>query len=60
MAFIDKIEPAEPVLSIKFTSEGRKLLSEGKLNAVYYALGDSEINYRFLSKTGISITIYEK
>lgn len=53
MGFIDKIEPIEPVLSIKFTSEGRRLLSEGKLNAVYYALGDSEINYEYLSKTGI-------
>ena len=54
MAFIDKIESSEPILAIKFTNEGRKLLSEGNLNTLYFALGDSEINYEFLENNNLS------
>lgn len=53
MGFIDKFNSSEPVLSIKLTSEGRKILSQGKFNTLYYALGDSEINYDYLLKTGM-------
>lgn len=45
MAFIDKKDPV--VLNIKLTSKGRELLSEGKLNFSFFALGDSEIDYEF-------------
>ena len=45
MAFIDKKDPI--VLNIKLTSKGRELLSQGTLNFKYYAIGDSEIDYRF-------------
>jgi len=44
MAFIDKKDPI--VLNIKLTSKGRELLSQGKLDFKYYALGDSEIDYQ--------------
>ncbi len=52
MAFIDKLDPQ--VLDIKLTSKGRELLSQGKLNIKYFGLGDSEIDYKFLSNTGLS------
>jgi len=45
MAFIDKKDST--VLNIKLTSKGRELLSKGKLNFTYYAIGDSEIDYEF-------------
>jgi len=45
MAFIDKKDPV--VLNIRLTSKGRELLSQGKLNFSYYAIGDSEIDYEF-------------
>jgi hypothetical protein len=45
MAFIDKKDPV--VLNIKLTSTGRSLLSRGKLDFKYYAIGDSEIDYEF-------------
>lgn len=45
MAFIDKKDPI--VINIKLTSKGRELLSQGKLNFSYYAIGDSEIDYGF-------------
>ena len=45
MAFIDKKDPI--VLNIKLTSKGRELLSQGKLNFKYYAIGDSEVDYGF-------------
>jgi hypothetical protein len=45
MAFIDKKDPI--VINIKLTSKGRELLSQGKLNFAYYAIGDSEIDYKF-------------
>jgi len=45
MAFIERIDPT--VLNIKLTSKGRELLSNGKLEFSYYALGDSEIDYNF-------------
>jgi len=48
MAFIDKKNPV--VINIKLTSKGRELLSKGKLNFTYYAIGDSEIDYNFVSK----------
>ncbi len=47
MAFIEKNDPI--VLNIKLTSKGRELLSQGKLNFKYFALGDSEIDYGFNS-----------
>jgi len=47
MAFIEKKDPV--VLNIKLTSKGRELLSTGKLNFKYFAIGDSEIDYDFVS-----------
>ena len=52
MAFINKI--VEPVLTIKLTSKGREKLSIGSLNYTYYAIGDSEIDYKYISNTGLS------
>jgi hypothetical protein len=46
MAFIEKKDPV--VLNIKLTSKGRELLSTGKLNFKYFAIGDSEIDYDFI------------
>lgn len=51
MAFINKI--VEPVLTIKLTSKGREKLSTGSLTYSYYAIGDSEIDYNYISKTGL-------
>lgn len=48
MAFIEKNDPI--VLNIKLTSKGRELLSQGKLDFKYYAIGDSEIDYNFNSE----------
>jgi len=45
MAFIGKKDPV--VLNIKLTSKGRELLSKGSLDFKYYAIGDSEIDYKF-------------
>ena len=45
MAFIEKKNPV--VMNIKLTSKGRELLSQGKLDFKYYAIGDSEVDYRF-------------
>ena len=45
MAFIEKKNPI--VMNIKLTSKGRELLSQGKLDFKYYAIGDSEIDYEF-------------
>lgn len=48
MAFIEKKDPV--VINIKLTSRGRELLSQGKLNFQYFAVGDSEIDYNFISE----------
>jgi hypothetical protein len=48
MAFIEKKDPV--VINIKLTSKGRELLSQGKLTFDYYAIGDSEIDYGFISE----------
>ena len=48
MAFIEKKDPV--VINIKLTSKGRELLSEGNLNFQYFAIGDSEIDYNFISE----------
>jgi len=48
MAFIEKRDPV--VINIKLTSKGRELLSKGELNFKYFAIGDSEIDYDFISK----------
>jgi len=45
MAFIEKRDPT--VLNIMLTSCGRELLSTGNLTFKYYAIGDSEVDYRF-------------
>ena len=45
MAFIEKKNPI--VLNIKLTSKGRELLAAGQLDFKYYAVGDSEIDYKF-------------
>lgn len=45
MAFIERKNPV--VLNIKLTSKGRELLSSGQLDFKYYAIGDSEIDYKF-------------
>lgn len=45
MAFIEKKNPI--VLNIKLTSKGRELLSKGQLDFKYYAVGDSEVDYKF-------------
>lgn len=45
MAFIEKKDPI--VMNIKLTSKGRELLSQGKLDFKYFAIGDSEVDYKF-------------
>jgi len=45
MAFIEKKDPV--VMNIKLTSKGRELLAGGKLDFKYFAIGDSEIDYKF-------------
>lgn len=52
MAFIKKKDPT--ILNIKLTSKGRELLSEGKLDFKYFAVGDSEIDYKFNKEIVIS------
>src|SRR5574343_15268 len=47
MSFINKIDPT--VLNIKLTTKGRELLSKGSLNFTQFALGDSEIDYKFIN-----------
>lgn len=49
MAFIEKKDPL--VVNIKLTSKGRELLSKGRLNFRYYAVGDSEMDYVFNKQT---------
>jgi hypothetical protein len=44
MSYIQKSDNI--VVNAKLTSIGRKLLASGALNYTYYALGDSEIDYR--------------
>jgi len=56
MAFIDKIDPI--VLNIKLTSKGRELLSQGKLDFKYFAIGDSEIDYGFNASVEAQDTEY--
>ncbi len=51
MSFIEKKDPV--VINIKLTSKGRELLSQGKLNFQYFAIGDSEIDYNFISEAQI-------
>lgn len=46
MGFISKEDPT--VLNIKLTTKGRELLSKGNLNFSQFALGDSEIDYRYI------------
>lgn len=46
MSFIDKNDPV--VLNIKITTKGREKLSKGKLNFTHFAIGDGEMNYRYL------------
>lgn len=52
MAFIEKNDGV--VLSIKLTSRGRELLSKGKLTFSKYAIGDSEIDYDFISENNLT------
>ena len=52
MAFIDKKDPV--VLNIKLTSKGRENLSKGHLHFKYFAIGDSEIDYQFISGSSIN------
>ena len=54
MAFIDKKDPV--VLNIKLTSKGREMLSQGKLEFKYFAVGDSEIDYGFINDINNKIT----
>ena len=51
MAFIEKKDPT--ILNIMLTSCGRELLSTGNLTFNYYAIGDSEVDYRFNSGASI-------
>ena len=57
MGFISKSDPT--VLNIKLTNKGRELLSNGNLTFSQFALGDSEIDYRYINyltgKTNYSI-----
>lgn len=39
------IKSSSPFVSIKLTTIGRELLSQGRLNFSFWAIGDSEINY---------------
>jgi len=52
MAFIERKDPV--VLNIKLTSKGRELLSKGQLTFKYFAVGDSEIDYKFNNETGLN------
>jgi len=52
MAFIEKKDPV--VINIKLTSKGRELLSQGNLDFKYFAIGDSEIDYDFISKVQVT------
>ena len=45
MSFIPKIDPV--IVNIKLTSKGREQLSKGLLNFYSFAVGDSEIDYKF-------------
>jgi hypothetical protein len=54
MAFIEKKDPV--VLNIKLTSKGREVLSQGKLDFKYFAIGDSEIDYAFINEINEKIT----
>jgi hypothetical protein len=56
MAFIEKKDPV--VIDIKLTSKGRELLSQGKLNFKYYAIGDSEIDYAYTDAVNTVSTGY--
>lgn len=57
MAFIEKRDPV--VINIKLTSKGRELLSQGKLNFQYFAIGDSEIDYDFISDVNAVDSTYD-
>jgi len=39
------IKSTSPFVSIKLTEKGREMLSQGKLNFSFWAIGDSEIDY---------------
>jgi hypothetical protein len=52
MAFIEKSDPV--VLNIKLTTKGRELLSTGNLSFKYFAIGDSEIDYKFDNAVGLN------
>lgn len=39
------IKSTSPFVSIKLTQTGREMLSQGKLNFSFWAIGDSELNY---------------
>lgn len=52
MAFIEKNDGV--VLSIKLTARGRELLSRGELTFSKYAIGDSEIDYSFISENNLT------
>lgn len=56
MAFIEKKDPV--VLNIKLTSCGRQLLSTGNLTFNYFAIGDSEIDYKFVDAVHASDVDY--
>jgi hypothetical protein len=56
MAFIDKKNPV--VINIKLTSHGRELLAAGELDFQYYAIGDSEIDYKFNAEVNADDTEY--
>ena len=42
------IEKNSPLIPIKLTTKGRQKIASGNLNWSYFALGDSEIDYRYL------------
>jgi hypothetical protein len=51
MSFINK--DSQVVINSKLTTVGRQLLASGRLNFSKFAIGDSEINYKFLNEKGL-------
>jgi len=49
------IKRTNPIVNTKLTEKGRQKLAQGKLNFSYWAVGDSEVNYK-ISDNDIDLT----
>jgi hypothetical protein len=52
MSFIIKDNPV--IVNIKLTNEGRKKLASGNFNVTKFAVGDSEINYKYYNEVNFN------